>query len=219
MKNLLKLVNGYQNFKAHYFKSDNNSLFENLAEEGQQPKTLVIACCDSRVDPAILTNCKPGELFVVRNVANLVPPYDNDAKHHGTSAAIEFAVQGLGVRHIIILGHSDCGGIQALLKSKENDTGFVSSWMAIAKQAKLETLAKYKDKLFTEQSGQCEKLALITSLNNLVTFPWIKQKLENDDLMIHAWHFDIKSGQIEYYDIQNKQFNPLEQFLIKEEVL
>lgn len=214
MKNLLKLVEGYQIFKTHYF-TDDNSIFENLAEEGQQPKILVIACCDSRVDPAILTNSKPGELFVVRNVANLVPPYDNDTKHHGTSAAIEFAVQGLGVQHIIILGHSDCGGIQALLKSKENANDFISSWMAIAKQAKLETLETYKNKSFVEQINQCEKLALITSLNNLTTFPWIKEKMDKKDLMIHGWHFDIKSGQIEYYDKQNKQFNQLEELLVK----
>ena len=164
-----------------------------------------------------MTNSKPGELFVVRNVANLVPPYDNDAKHHGTSAAIEFAVEGLGVKHIIILGHSDCGGIQALLKSKENDTGFVSSWMSIAKQAKLETIAKHRDKTFVEQISECEKLALITSLNNLTTFPWIHQKLQTNDIMIHAWQFDIKSGQIEYYDKQNKKFYLLEKLLIKEE--
>lgn len=216
MDSMIKLIKGYKKFQQHYFES-NNLLFENLVEDGQKPKFLVIACCDSRVDPAIITGCAPGELFVVRNVANLVPPFDNDRKHHGTSAALEFAVCGLGVKHIIVLGHNHCGGIAALLKNEtqaENPhRGFIESWMDIAVAARNNVQAKYSDLPFAEQACHCEKMALQISLNNLLTFPWIKEKVDAKMLYIHAWYFDLKKGEITRFDQQTKTFKKLEELL------
>lgn len=166
---------------------------------GQSPKALVIACSDSRVDPAILLGAKPGELFVVRNVANLVPPYDNDSKHHATSSALEFAVTSLGVKDIIVLGHSHCGGINALMARKEGDQkrGFITDWMDIAKPAKEKVLSLYPNLSSMEKDQHCEKESLLISLDNLKTFPWIQTQLEKDELNLHAWYFNMNTGNIE----------------------
>lgn len=216
MNELIKLVKGYKKFREHYFKG-NNTLFENLVENGQKPKFLVIACCDSRVDPALITGCAPGELFVVRNVANLVPPYEFDTKHHATSAALEFAVCDLGVKHIIVFGHNHCGGIQALLKNEthheDKRRGFIESWMNIAAPARKQILAELPHASFEQQAKHCEKLALSISLNNLLTFPWLKEKADANKLQIHAWYFDLESGEIERFNANTNQFEALELLL------
>src|SRR5687768_12972882 len=118
-KSLNKILAGYRKFRQKYVVSD-NSIMQQLADVGQNPQVMVVACCDSRVDPALILQCEPGDLFTVRNVANIVPPYEIDLGHHGTSAALEFGIDGLQVEHLIILGHSQCGGIQTLIKDKKN---------------------------------------------------------------------------------------------------
>lgn len=210
MNNFSALVKGYQKFHTHYYGSD-KTLFENLVKEGQRPKFMFIACCDSRVDPAIITDCSPGDLFVVRNVANLVPPCDSDLKHHATSAALEFAVCNLQVKHIIILGHSDCGGIQALMKNEitDHNTSFITSWMNIAQPARQKVLTEFASESFEQQTKRCEKMSLMISLKNLYTFPWVKEGLKNQQLSTHAWHFDLPSGQIVAFNPENQQFEPL----------
>ncbi len=204
------LVEGYKQFKTEHFEESN--LYDDLVEYGQQPKVLVVACCDSRVDPAIVTNCKPGELFVVRNVANLVPPYDNDPKHHGTSAALEFGVTGLGVSDIIVFGHSHCGGIRALMEQSENLKAhtFITAWMNIAKDAKQRVLAEHTKESLDSQSHHCEKESLLISLQNLKTFPWIAERIATKRLALHAWYFNLKTGMIETYDAKVQAFVPLE---------
>lgn len=210
MHEIKRLIEGYQKFRQHYFQQD-TGLFSNLVQNGQKPKFLVIACCDSRVDPAIITGCEPGDLFVVRNVANLVPPCDDDTKHHATSAALEFAVCGLAVKHIIVLGHSHCGGIQALLKGDVDmeNKGFIASWMRIAKNARDKILAEYADQPFEMQANACEKLALTTSLNNLHSFPWIAEKISTNQLAVHAWHFDLSTGIIQNFNQSQNKFEEL----------
>ncbi len=205
-ENLEYVIAGYKKFRQKYFES-NNYLYEDL-KNGQSPKILVIACSDSRVDPAIILNCKPGDLFVVRNVANLVPPYENDSGHHGTSAALEFAVLNLGIKHIIILGHSSCGGIQALVEdpSKMQEENFISRWMEIAQPALQKTIENYPNQSIEKQVGNCAKFALINSLNNLFTFPWIKQKVANQELSLHSWYFNIDSGIIEEFNYKTEKF-------------
>lgn len=195
MKNLLK---GYQRFKQKYYEE--SSLYETLVTEGQKPKFLVIACSDSRVDPAMIFDAKPGELFVVRNVANLVPPCETNPHHHSTSSAIEFAVLSLGVTDIVILGHSQCGGIQALMQGANEDdsTDFIGPWIDIAKPAKQKVLEEHAECSFEEQAHFCEKESLLISLKNLKSFPWIRQRLENKTLCLHAGHFDMASGKIEF---------------------
>ncbi|MFT5702750.1 MAG: carbonic anhydrase [Rickettsiales bacterium] len=208
-ENLKYIVSGYKKFRKKYFSGE-DQLYQDL-KNGQSPKILVIACSDSRVDPAIILNCKPGDLFVVRNVANLVPPFTNDGGYHGTSAALEFGVLGLGIKHIIILGHSSCGGIQALVEdsSQIKAENFISKWMEIAKPALQKTIQNYPSKNLGEKVGACAKFALIDSLNNLLTFPWIKNKVEDGNLSVRSWYFNIDSGVIEEFDVYKEQFMDL----------
>lgn len=181
-KNLQKLLSGFQKFKEQYNTGD-NSLMQKLAQEGQSPEIMVITCCDSRVDPAVLFQCDPGELFVIRNVANIVPPYEHDGKHHGTSAALEFGVCYLNVKQIIILGHSNCGGIQALLSQKPlHQDDFISSWVSL-----IET----NNKIEITNPDHYAKQALKKSFKHCLEFPWIKERYENKTLEIHTWFFDI----------------------------
>src|ERR1700722_1520052 len=128
-----KIIQGYQSFREKYASGD-RSVMQYLSNYGQQPEIMVVACCDSRVDPSLILQCDPGDLFVVRNIANIVPPYEKDDAHHGTSAALEFGVCFLKIKHIILLGHSQCGGIQALLSATEtNQTDFINNWVSLIK--------------------------------------------------------------------------------------
>jgi carbonic anhydrase len=203
------ITQGYKKFRQKYFDG-NNSLFEDL-KNGQNPKILVIACSDSRVDPAIILNCKPGDLFVVRNVANLVPPYENDDGHHGTSAALEFAVCDLEVKHIIIFGHSGCGGINALITNpnKIQGRGFISRWMDLAQLAYQKTIENYPNASIDDKVANCAHFALINSLKNLYTFPWIKSKVEAKTLSLHSWFFNIETGIIEEFNPELENFTDL----------
>ena len=137
------LIEGFKRFRAQYFE-EHRRLFEALAMRGQTPKVLLIGCCDSRVDPAIIFDAQPGEMFVLRNVANLVPPYAPDTGHHGTSAAVEFAIRGLEVEHVVVLGHARCGGVRALIEGQagSDDTDFIRGWMHIARSARDRALAR-----------------------------------------------------------------------------
>lgn len=201
---------GYKNFRIQYL--DDSSEFKNALSRKQDPKALVISCSDSRLDPAILFGSKPGELFVVRNIANLVPPFEGDSKHHGTSAALEFGVLGLKVEHIIILGHSFCGGIRALMEAseRESSSNFIETWMDIAELAKKKVLKEHSNCSFDQQTHLCEKGSLICSLKNLDTFPWIKEGVDKKELSLHAWYFDLNSGILSAYQKDQDKFIPLD---------
>ncbi|OFZ65978.1 MAG: carbonic anhydrase, partial [Betaproteobacteria bacterium RBG_16_56_24] len=168
------------------------------------------ACCDSRVDPALVLDCAPGDLFVIRNVANLVPPAENQGHYHGTSAALEFGVRNLGVPHIIVLGHAQCGGIHALLEgSVDKDEPFIAEWMGIADAAREhveQTLAGASDKM---RHRACEQQAILVSLNNLMTFSWIRERVEQGRLTLHGWYFDIEGGELLGYDATTRRFETL----------
>lgn len=212
---LQKLIQGYKNFQIEYFKNPKNKLYQDLTEKGQSPKTMVIACSDSRVDPTIILNTEPGDLFVVRNVANLVPPCENNQGYHGTSAALEFAVQTLEVNHIIILGHSYCGGIRELLEHPEHltdikENSFLRSWMHIAEAARENAIEKSQNLSFDELAKCCERESLGASLQNLLSFPWVNEKVEKGELVLHAWHFDLKTGTIHQLNQSTNQFEPLD---------
>jgi carbonic anhydrase len=202
-----KLIAGYQQFRRKYF-SEKNTLFQDLVKEGQKPEIMVLACSDSRVDPSIILNCQPGDLFVVRNVANLIPPYENDSSYHGTSAALEFAVCNLQVSHVVILGHSQCGGMQALLSDNDitEKGGFIARWITLAKPARDHILHDHPHASFDKKVELCTKQALLNSLENLSTFPWIKQKVAEGSLQLHAWFFDLSTGIIFAYDKDQHQF-------------
>ncbi|MGD8326554.1 MAG: carbonic anhydrase [Sphingomonadales bacterium] len=189
------LYRGYERFLNGRFKYQ-QSYYQDLAIEGQSPKVMVIACCDSRVDPAAIFDAGPGELFIVRNVANLVPPHRLDGTHHGTSAAIEFAVCGLKVDHIVVLGHAQCGGVQNALESDLDhpaQDNFISRWMSIMAPAKSKLLENYKGK---DKQRAMEEAVVRASLDNLMTFPMVKDAVEEGRLQLHGAHFGIADGKL-----------------------
>lgn len=194
-----KMIKGYQTFREKYAKGE-NSVMEKLATDGQQPQIMVVACCDSRVDPALILQCDPGDLFVVRNVANIVPPFEKDSGYHGTSAALEFGTCFLKVKHIILLGHTRCGGMMARLNLetvKESD--FISKWVSVI-NADIENNMTADD---------LAKKALDCSYDNCLSFPWIKEKIANNELAIHRWFFDIEKGEIFAYDPSENAYSSL----------
>lgn len=204
------LKQGYKKFCKKYFDS-NNDLYKNLVEYGQQPKFLIVACSDSRVDPSLILNCKPGDLFVIRNVANLIPPYEIDTHYHGTSAALEFGICALGIRDVIILGHSQCGGILSLLENDcRNKPGdFIPKWMELAKHTCDITLKEYSTDSLKEQANICGQNSLLSSLGNLRSFPWVSDKVKTGDLFLHAWYFDLESGKMTLYNEEAGAFEDL----------
>jgi len=199
-KSFVKLLEGYQAFRKKYVLGD-HSVMQHLSFHGQQPKIMVVACCDSRVDPALLLQCDPGDLFVVRNVANIVPPFEKDDAHHGTSAALEFGIRFLEVEDLILLGHSQCGGIQALMDSHhENNNDFIHSWVSLIKAP-----------IQVGNADTCAQFALQQSYQNCLTFPWIKNKVQEKKLAIHLWFFDIKKGEILNFSESETKYHPLGQ--------
>jgi len=198
MEEIKKLIDGFHRFRTKHYEHDGSS-FKQLVREGQSPKIMVIACCDSRVDPAIITDCDPGDLFVVRNVANLVPPYETSGHYHGTSAALEFAVRFLAVRHVVVLGHARCGGIRALLQgldSGEDRSQFIQPWMEIAAAARDKAAGGAGKPGSADSERACEQAAIEASLGNLLTFPWIRRRVESRQLWLHGWYFDMDRGEL-----------------------
>ncbi|MBI4006592.1 MAG: carbonic anhydrase [Gammaproteobacteria bacterium] len=210
MNELEKLIAGFRQFRKRYYE-DEPELFKQLINKGQSPKALVIACCDSRVHPAQVMDTDPGDIFVVRNVANVVPPCQDDGKSHGTSAAIEFAVKHLGVKHIIIFGHGQCGGVRSLMEGKHQDHkhGFIDAWMDIVAPAREKILKEHRDAAFDDQCRACELAVIDISVNNLMTFPWIREMVVRNNLFIHGWYFDIEQGILFERDKSEKGFSPI----------
>jgi carbonic anhydrase len=205
-----EFVKGFGRFQEKYFAGD-ESIFDRL-RQGQSPSSLVISCCDSRADPAMLLGANPGEIFVVRNVANLVPPYKNGAEMPGIRADIEFAIKGLDVSNIIILGHSGCGGIRALMDGEgitENHYEFIGTWVSIAREARERVFRELPHEPDAVKSRACEQWAIALSLNNLMTFPWIRQRVEAGTLTLHGWYFDMNAGELLAYSPDRQAFAPL----------
>jgi len=198
MAEINKLLEGFKRFR-HNIYDENPGLFDRLNKQGQTPKTIVVGCCDSRVDPAIVTDCDPGDLFIIRNVANLVPPFETGGNYHGTSAALEFGVRNLEVENIIVLGHAQCGGIRALMNpapGSEQHEGFVPGWMKVASNARNRVLSRMHGEPLEKQQRACEQEAILVSLDNLLTFPWILERVAQKKLPLHAWYFDLEHGEL-----------------------
>jgi carbonic anhydrase len=204
------LIEGFQRFREQHFERNDN-LYQQLVKQGQTPKILVVACCDSRVDPALVFDCDPGDLFVIRNVANLVPPLETQSGRHGTTAAIEYGVSTLGVRHIIVLGHARCGGINALVRTGGVCAAgsYIDDWMCLVESARAEVMAEMPQATLAEKERACEQRAILVSLKNLMTFPWIHERVERSELNLHGWYFDIEHGQLLGYDATTRGFAPL----------
>lgn len=192
-----RLLNGYRAFMDGRYTHERDR-YRDLAKEGQKPQTMVIACCDSRAAPETIFDCGPGELFVVRNVANLVPPYAPDGRHHSTSAALEFAVQSLGVKHIVVMGHGRCGGIGAALNPDAEplaEGDFIGKWMALVAPA-AETVAGNTMMTAGERQTALERISIRYSLANLRTFPYVADREAEGTLSLHGAWFDISTGEL-----------------------
>jgi len=208
MADIDKLLEGFKRFR-HNIYDENPGLFDRLTKQGQTPKTIVVGCCDSRVDPAIVTDCDPGDLFIIRNVANLVPPFETGGNYHGTSAALEFGVCNLEVENIIVLGHAQCGGIRALMKQapgREQHEGFVPGWMKVASNARNRVLSRMHGEPPEKQQRACEQEAILVSLDNLLTFPWILERVAQKKLTLHGWYFDMAHGELLRFNPNNNIF-------------
>lgn len=189
------LISGYRRFREVAWP-ERKQLFEALASRGQKPETLVIACSDSRVDPQMIFDAGPGEMFVVRNVANLVPPFQPDTSYHGTSAAIEFAVRVLKVKRVVVMGHAQCGGIHALLEgAPPGAEDFVAGWMKIAEPARL--MAEDANLEGTDRQRFCEQCCVKLSLANLASFPWVAERAGAGDLSLLGAYFGVATGKLE----------------------
>lgn len=187
-----RLVEGYRRFRTEVWP-EQRARYEKLADRGQRPGTLVIACSDSRVDPATVFGAGPGEMFVVRNVAGLVPPYQPDANYHGTSAAIEYAVRVLKVARIVVLGHAQCGGIRAMIEGVPPEArDFVETWMGIARPVLDTTPPATVDP--EDPYAHYEEEVVRLSLRNLESFPWIQDAIGEGRLALHGCRFGIRNG-------------------------
>ena len=193
--------------------AQNRAWFVHLAEEGQHPRAMVIACCDSRVHVSSVFGADSGEFFIHRNIANLVPPYVTDGDHHGTSAAVEYAVCGLHVAHLIVMGHSQCGGVKGChdmcagtAPELEKSTSFVGRWMDILRPG-FERVRNIAD--LDERLGALERAGVATSLENLLTFPFVREAVEAGRLSLHGLWLDIGEGRLEYLDSGSGEFLPV----------
>ena len=203
------LTQRYNGWKATTF-SNNKSWYHKLAEDGQRPRAMIISCCDSRVHVTSIFGSDAGEFFIHRNIANLVPPFKKDQDYHGTSAAIEYAVKTLKIPHIIVLGHSTCGGVKSCFDyfsgstpDLYEDSNFVASWLEILRPS----FEKISKKLTIEDKiKKLEKQTVLTSIENLTTFPFIINAIKDETISLHGlWH-DIGSGDLMYFDVKANDF-------------
>jgi carbonic anhydrase len=200
-----RLSEGYLAFRTGRLAAE-QSRYRELAERGQSPETMVIGCCDSRVSPEVIFDAGPGELFVVRNIANLVPPYEVDSAHHGVSAALEFAVLALQVRHIVVLGHAGCGGVKAFAEGAAPGD-FIGKWMSLLKPVAA-TLAS-ADASSASYITQLEQASMLGSIENLKTFPFIRSRCERGTLALHCAYFGVASGELSVRNEKTGRFEPI----------
>ena len=200
------LIDGYRNFTSERLPTE-QSRYRELAERGQSPQVMVIGCCDSRVSPEVIFDAGPGELFVVRNVANLVPVYQPDGGAHGVSAALEYAVQVLKVKHIVVLGHAQCGGIRAFVDKAAplSEGDFIGRWMSMFVKPG-ETVEIRNHESMQDFVTRIEKAAVFRSLENLGTFPFVQVAVERGDLAVHGAYFGVAEGSLSVLDPDAKEF-------------
>jgi carbonic anhydrase len=213
MEAVNKLKVGYLKFLQGYY-AENKETFHDLVEQGQHPKTLLISCSDSRVDPSIILQSEPGEVFAVRNVGNLVPPCEKDSHHHGVSSALEYGVKVLKVENIMILGHSKCGAIQAAIDTEHDPqalgTDFVHHWIDVIHDTfKNPCCCVDSIKSGNRNPDEVERASILNSMNNLLEFDFIKERVDAKELKIYGLHFDIESGDLTAYNRKTGEFGPL----------
>ena len=208
---IAELISGYEKFKDTKFKKYENK-FLDLVKNGQHPKVLFIACSDSRVDPALITNSSPGELFVLRNIGNFVPPFAPDNDYHATAAGIEYAVSVLNVTDIIICGHSHCGAIETMYK-KITDINLVhvKKWLELGLSAKNYVTQKLISQNVSEAERLelTEKISLLFQSKNLLTYPDVQRRVHDGELFIRAWYYRLETGELEYFNTESGEFEPM----------
>lgn len=197
------LIARLQRFRLHSFPHFEQK-YRELVAKGQQPTTLFIGCSDSRIVPHLLMDCGPGELFIVRNVGNLVPPYDASYGYHGTAAAIEFAVLTLGVTDIVVCGHSHCGAMQALYRDLPAEALHTRKWLELAREAALPVLES------EAALRRVEQRSVVLQLERLMTFPMVRSRVESGAIFLHGWHYVIEEGQVAALDLQSGEFVPID---------
>ncbi len=210
---LERLLKGFADFRVGYYR-EHLDLFEKLATEGQSPKILIIGCADARVDPGILTQTKPGDIFTVRNIGAMVPPAQipPDTRQHGTSAAIEYAVRALDVEHVVILGHALCGGIAALVDGEQSAVAgfdYLSTWTAVARDVRELALRELTGRPKAEIVRAVEQAAVVNSVVNLMGFPWLAERVAAGKLLLHAWWFNLTEGQLYAFNPETARFDPV----------
>ena len=204
---IFDLMKGNQSFQNVYFENHEKE-FLDLVNHGQEPKVLFIGCSDSRVIPSLIMGTKPGELFVIRNIGNFVPPYSPDDDYHGTAAAIEYAVNVLNVEDIIVCGHTHCGACESLFKPRNKALPHVNKWLELGNKAKEIALSKnISDN--DEKLRLTEQISIVLQVENLLTYPYIKERLENKKIFVHGWYYIIEKGELEYYNSKTQSFEPL----------
>ncbi len=207
---LREFVAGNETFQKTYFQKHEQQLL-NLVKEGQKPRVLFIGCSDSRVIPDLIIQSNPGDLFVIRNVGNFVAPYKPDEDFHSTAAGIEYAVGVLEVSEIIICGHSHCGAIEALFStSRDPSMVHTSKWLTLGEKAKsMAMVALGANTPQAELQRATEHLSIVTQIENLLTYPYVRKRVDEEKLFIHGWYYDIETGGIDYYDPDTYSFRPL----------
>ena len=207
------LIKGNKKFREAKFPKYENGLKQSV-ETGQKPEILFIGCSDSRVTPDLMLDTKPGDMFTLRNVGNFIPPYNPDNDYHGSSAVIEYAVNILGVKHIIVCGHSHCGACMSLYQDLGNSPDLINvkKWLDLGKRAKEYALLAIQDKSDKDRLYRAtERISIVHQMENLLTFPYVEKKVKNGELQIHGWYHKIEDGTIEYYDGEECSFKPLQE--------
>ena len=201
-----RLIEGYSAFASGRLQSEQHR-YRELAEQGQTPEIMVIGCCDSRVSPEVIFDARPGELFVVRNVANIVPPYAPDEGAHGVSAALEFGVAALKVKDIVVLGHAHCGGVKAYAEDAEplSPGDFIGKWMRLMAPA-MEKIGPRGAQPAADYLMKLEQANVANSLNNLMTFPRLRKLIERGAVTIHGAYFGVATGELSVLDRTSEEF-------------
>jgi carbonic anhydrase len=205
-----RLLEGYRHFKRTRFLRE-RSLYKRLTVFGQHPRVMIIACADSRVSPTAVLDTQPGEIFIARNIANIVPPHDPDAAPRSIAAAVEYGVKVLRVEHLIVMGHGRCGGVAALVAHGEGlpHTDYLKAWVDIATPA-LDQLPNHGEGMTQDELARASEYAVIRlSLKNLETYPWVREQIEAGKLTLHGWHFSIFDGRLTRWNSDTFQFDTI----------
>ena len=202
-----QLLEGFRRFRRTTFLREQGR-YRRAAINGQRPKVLLIACADSRVSPSVIFRARPGDIFIVRNVANIVPAYDPDPGPRSIGAAVEYAIKVLGVTDIVIKGHARCGGVAALVDGARHlpPTDYLMAWVEVAAPARALFPPNFESLSPDEQRLAAEQSVIQNSVINLSGYPWVRERLDNGTLRIHGWHFDILTGALTCHDAESGEW-------------